>query len=57
MQLKNSPIKYDMTESKRHKSQSSKRIKKALFKYSEEICKEAVDVSNQIIHSLNTKVA
>lgn len=57
MQLKNSPINYVMTESKRHKSQSSKRIKKALFKYSEEICKEAVDVSNQIIHSFNTKVA
>ena len=57
MLLKNSPIKYDMTESKKHKAQSSKRIKKALFKYSEEICKEAVEVSNQIIHSFNTKVA
>lgn len=57
MQLKNSPIKYVMTESKKHKAQSSKRIKKALFKYSEEICKEAVEVSNQIIHSLNIKGA
>ena len=57
MQSKNSPIKSDMTESKKQKTQSSKRIKKALFKYSEEICKEAVEVSNQIIHSLNTKVA
>jgi hypothetical protein len=57
MQSKNSPIKSVMTESKRHKAQSSKRIKKALFKYSEEICKEAVEVSNQIIHSLNTKIA
>jgi hypothetical protein len=57
MQLKNSLIKSAMTESKKHKSQSSKRIKKALFKYSDEICKEAIEVSNQIIHSLNTKVA
>jgi hypothetical protein len=57
MQLKNSQIKSAMTESKKQKTQSSKRIKKALFKYSDEICKEAIEVSNQIIHSLNTKVA
>jgi hypothetical protein len=57
MQLKNSQIKSAMTESKKQKNESSKRIKKALFKYSDEICKEAIEVSNQIIHSLNTKVA